>query len=171
MSEIIDTTHDSLPPEPGESKAASPEAEQIPDFKLLPYDAGNFPEGRLAIVRATNATLIKDSLQDYTRLEGPVRHFREVSTRGDYIWSIVADLGMTASEFPDNSYRNTFAGVHEKAIGLKSSDIGELMDKYEDHPTLSFIDTLEHIVPKTDAIKTELVMLRRSMLVLLDECS
>jgi len=171
MSEVMDTTYSSFPPENGEPYIREANEEQIADFRLEPYNEANFPEGRLAILRAGTATAIKDSLQDFTRLDDGVREFREVSTRSDYIWAIISDLGMTKTELPTKEYRNSFTHVHEKAKNISVSHIGELMDKHENHPALGFIDTLVNISPKTRVLNQEYVMLKRSLLVLLDENS
>jgi hypothetical protein len=172
MSEIADDTQPFFSPDNDRFILhVSPELEVESQFRLLPFDRSNFPENKLAITRAETASTIKESLQDYTRLEGSVREFREVSTRGDYIWAIVTDLGMTTQELPTKSYREMFNWAHETAKDIKSTDIGELMDKYEEHPALGFIDTLERITPGTSEVKREIVMLRRTLLVLLNEAS
>lgn len=168
MSEILNRPQDSLPPEHREQFS------ELPEFRLIPFDAGNFPDERLTVIRSQTTTTIKESLQDFTRLESIDREFREESTHGDYIWSIIADLGMTEAEYPTKAYRQTFAKVHEMAKNPKDYpelDMSELLDKYEEHPAVGFIDTLDHISSRTNATRVELVMLRRSMLILLDEAS
>lgn len=173
MREIMDEAQTPFPPEHGETTFQnSKESQAESTFRLIPFDPSDFPEGRMARVRADTVTSIKESLQDYTRLDGDAREFREESTRGDYIWSIIADLGMTANERPTAAYHEAFADLHEKAKDPKNNDIdlGELLDKYQDHPALGFIDSLDNVASKTTVTTKEIVMLRRSMLVLLDEC-
>lgn len=171
MSELMDDIHREFSLEQGENSELSMESTVNNSFRLLPFEANYFPEDKLIIIRTWTASQIKDSLEDYSRLDGDARAFREVSTRGDYIWAIVTELGMTKDEFPTEAFRATFETVHERARGLRSAEIGELMDKYEEHPSLGFIDTLSNIAPGTSEVKNELVMLRRSLLVLLDEAS
>jgi hypothetical protein len=169
MSELMDDIHRPTSPETGEVPQESVEQTTDDVFRLISYDPSNFPEDKLPIIRAWTASQIKESLENYSRLDGNARAFREVSTRGDYIWAIITELGMTNNEYPTPEYREAFTRTHEHAKDLKSAEIGELMDKYEDHPSLTFLDTLTQISPGTTEVKTELVMLRRSLLVLLDE--
>jgi hypothetical protein len=172
MRDIMD---EAIPPyssEHGEHIFISPqEAEKSVDFRFIPFDPSNFPEGKLAVIRGQVVTHIKESMQDYTRLDSDVRQFREISTRGDYIWSIFGDLGMTKSELPTPEFRAAYSNAHAIAEDPKAVDIGELLDKYEDHPALSFIDTLKAITPPSDVYQKEVVMMKRSMLIMLDEYS
>ncbi len=150
------------------SVEVTPETES---FQLQPFREEGFPEGRLAAVRAQAATHIKEDLQRYVRLDSNVRHFQEVSTRGEYIWIIISTLGMTKSELRTEAYTNAFEAAHTTALTMNSQEIGDVMDRHEHHPALGFIDTVASITPKDKVTVSELIMLRRSLLVLLDTAS
>jgi hypothetical protein len=172
MSERAGNPHDFFSPENDRFVLhVAKEQEPTSEFQLLPFDYANFPGERLAVTRAGTATAIKENLQKYTRLDGIVREFSETTTRGDYVWAIITDLGMTEHEKPTDSFRSLFEKVHDRAKDIKSAEIGDLMDKFEDHPVFGVLTTVENTSPGTTEIKKELVMLRRSLLVLLDEAS
>lgn len=152
---------------------ASAEPLEPTGFTIYPYDESLYSEGELATVRAITASTIKESLQSFARLSADQRESRSKTLLSEYTWAILSELHMTSlgsagSLLPNDEYQQAFATAYEKG-STHNLSIGDLLDKHENHPALSFIDTLQHIAPKSDVYRTEIIKLRRTLLILLDE--
>lgn len=152
---------------------ASAEPLEPTGFTIFPYDESLYSDGELATVRAITASTIKESLQNFARLDVDQRESRSQTLLSEYTWAILSELHMTnlgsvGSLLPNEEYRQAFAAAYEKG-STHDLSIGDLLDKHEDHPALSFVDTLQHISPKSDVYRTAIIKLRRTLLILLDE--
>ncbi len=125
--------------------------------------------------RAATTTKIKEDLQSYSRIDGKARHGSEYKKRGEYAWMILSSLGMLPTVEPKDepkqleAFQATFKDTSDAAEELRGERLMDLSNTYDDHPAISFLDTLQATSQKTTVIDTEIVMLRRSLLVLLDD--
>ncbi len=149
----------------------SPEQDAQRSFILAPFDTSRMSETELAKNRAFTTTHIKESMQNYLHLSEDVKQPREVDTRGDYVWTILHDLNMVNEDRPTKSFRKAYASAHDKNDKLTIDERSELMEKYDDHPFVDYIRTLNDTAPNDRLTKHELAVLYRSSLVLLDEYS
>ena len=149
----------------------SPEQDAQSHFVLESFNASSLSDGEYARRKAATTTLIKESIQNFTHLDDDVRSLREVSTRGDYIWTILNDLAMVKEELPTKLYRETYASAHDKAVSIKADEREALWAKYEEHPVLDYLQTLLQTASQDRLTSKEIAILQRSALVLLDEYS
>lgn len=133
---------------------------------LVPCD---LDDNKLFNARLGATTAVKESFQKlWAPMEADKRYSLEETVRHDAIFTFLNVLEMV-DDTPKQreAFDEYIASVDTISETLDRDNLMDLLDKYEEHPTLKMLDTLQAITP-ADRSRETIVQMRRALLILLD---